>query len=176
MIVQADIPAAQQARAVYEVADVANPYGEVMVGGELRRHKAVRRVAHFETLFRARVFDVSVFRVLAWYDHQLARAAGGMYKCGLDVSGGGSGAGHGVTTAEAAMQARSCVAWARNTIPADLLPAFDGVMDGETFEQVGARVYGHLCLDRSKRRASSAFRLAANHLLLGVGHLLGVGG
>ncbi len=93
MIVQADIPAAQQARAVYEVADVANPYGEVMVGGELRRHKAVRRVAHFETLFRARVFDVSVFRVLAWYDHQLARAAGGMYKCGLDVSGGGSGAG-----------------------------------------------------------------------------------
>ena len=176
MIVQADIPAAQRARFVHEVAAVPNPYGEFVQGREVRRHKACRRVAHFETLYRAKVFDKAVFVVLEWYDERLARAGSGLFKSGLDASGAGGGAaGSHVPASLAAMEARSDIGWARGFIPADLLPAFDGVMaEGETFEAVGARIYAHLSIDRAKRKASSAFRIAANHLLLGVGHRVGV--
>jgi hypothetical protein len=176
IILQADIPAAQRGRAVYEVAEVVNPYGEVMQGGEMRRHKACRKVAHFETLYRSKVFDKTVFVVLEWYDGRLARAESGLFKCGLDTSGGGGGTAQShIPTTQAAMEARSDVAWARSFIPRDLLPAFDGVMqEGETFEAIGARVYSHLCIDRAKRKASSAFKIAANHLLLGIGHRVGV--
>jgi hypothetical protein len=174
LIVQADIPLAQRNRAIYEVAEVANPYGEVMQSGEMRRHKACRKVAHFETLYRSKVFDKTVFVCLEWYDQRLARAEGGLFKCGLDTGGGGTAQSH-IPTTQAAMEARSDVAWARGFIPNDLLPAFDGVMaQGETFEAIGARVYSHLCIDRAQRRASSAFKIAANHLLLGCGHLVGV--
>jgi hypothetical protein len=174
VIMQADVPEAQRRRFVHEVATVANPYGEMMQDGQIKQHKACRRVPHFETLYRSRVIDKTVFVVLEWYANRLARAEGGLFKCGLDTSGtGGGSAGSHIPTTMAAMEARSDVTWARGFIPWDLLPAFDGVMAmGETFEAIGARVYPHLCLDRGKRRASSAFKIAANHLLLGCGHLL----
>ena len=175
LIMQADIPAAQRGRFVHEVAEVANPYGEFVQDGKMKRHKACRRVPHFETLYRSKVIDKAVFVVLEWYDGRLARAEGGMFKCGLDTSGGGGGTAQShIPTTQAAMEARSDVAWARGFIPYDLLPAFDGVMSaGETFEAIGARVYPSVCLDRGKRKASSAFKIAANHLLLGMGHRVG---
>lgn len=159
-------------RGTYEVAEVQNPYGEVIIRGEMRRHKAVRRVPHFETLYRSKVIDRTVFTCLEWYSDRLGLAQSGLIKCGLDVSGtGGGSAFHHIPTTQAAMEARSDVDWARGFIPNnDLRLVFDGVMeDGNTFEVIGARVYPTLCSDRAKRKASSAFKLAANYLLLGMG-------
>jgi hypothetical protein len=165
-------------RADYEVAAVPNPYGEVVIRGELRRHKAVRRVPRFETLYRSKVIDDTVFACLAWYAARLAVAQGGLIRCGLDVSGAGGGSAfHHIPTTQAAMEARDDVAWARRFIPAqgELRAVFDGVMgsvdaDGDAdFATIGAAVYPGLCLDRARRKASSAFKIAANYLLIGVG-------
>lgn len=172
IMLQAVASGARLDRGTFEVAEVANPFGEVIIRGEMRRHKAVRRVPHFELLYRSNVIDRAVFACLEWYDARLAAANTGMIKCGLDVSGGGGGSPqHHIPLSQTALEGRSDVAWARGHIPDnDLRLVFDGVMeDGDTFEVIGARVYPQLCLDRAKRRASTAFKIAANHLLLGVG-------
>lgn len=159
-------------RGTYEVAEVQNPYGEVIIRGEMRRHKAVRRVPHFETLYRSKVIDRTVFTCLEWYSDRLGLAQSGLIKCGLDVSGAGGGSAfHHIPTTQAAMEARSDVQWARGFIPDnDLRAVFDGVMDdGDTFEAIGVRVYPGVCADRAKRKASSAFKIAANYLLAGIG-------
>ena len=164
-------------RGSYEVAEVQNPYGEVIIRGEIRRHKAVRRVPRFETLYRSKVIDRTVFACLEWYADRLAMAQSGLIKCGLDVSGSGGGSAfHHIPTTQAAMEARSDVDWARGFIPDnDLRQVFDGVMGSmdaegdDTFEAIGAAVYSHVCLDRAKRKASSAFKIAANYLLAGIG-------
>lgn len=164
-------------RADYEVAAVPNPYGEVMIRGELRRHKAVRRVPRFETLYRSKVIDATVFACLAWYAGRLAAAQGGLIRCGLDVSGAGGGSAfHHIPTTQAAMEARADVDWARAFVPDnDLRSVFDGVMGSleaegdDNFETIGLAVYPYVCADRAKRKASAAFKIAANHLLLGIG-------
>lgn len=164
-------------RGTFEVAQVENPYGEVIIRGELRRHKAVRRVPHFETLYRSKVIDRTVFACLEWYADRLALAQSGLIKCGLDTSGSGGGSpAHHIPTTEAAMHARSDVDWARGFIPDnDVRAVFDGVMeDGDSFAAIGERVYPHVCADRAKRKASSAFKIAANYLLIGIGaHVVG---
>ena len=178
LILQADIPAEQVRRARYEVSKVPNPHGEfVRRDGTLVRHKAVRRVPHFETLYRSKVVDRTVFVVLEWYAERLALAQSGLFRCGLDVSGGDRGSAHShVPASHAAVEARSDIAWARGFIPLSLRPSFDGVMeDGDTFEAIGRRVHAGLCIDRARRRASAEFKLAANHLLLGIGARLGIG-
>lgn len=175
LIGQALANGAQLDRGKFEVAQVANPHGEVIVRGEVRQHKAVRRVPHFETLYRSKVIDRHVFVCLEWYAERLALAQSGMFKCGLDTSGGAGGSAQShVPTTQAAMEARSDVNWARGLIPDnDLRQVFDGVMQDEaTFAELGERVYPLLSSDRAKRKASSAFKVAANHLLLGVGHHL----
>lgn len=164
-------------RGTYEVAEVQNPYGEVIIRGEIRRHNAVRRVPRFETLYRSKVIDRTVFACLDWYADRLAMAQSGLIKCGLDVSGSGGGSAfHHVPTTQAAMEARSDVDWARGYIPDnDLRRVFDGVMGSleaegdDTFETIGAQVYPNVCSDRAKRKASSAFKIAANYLLAGIG-------
>ena len=169
---QALASGAQLHRGTFEVAKVENPYGEVIIRGELRRHKAVRRVPHFETLYRSKVIDRTVFACLEWYAERLSLAQSGMIKCGLDVSGvGGGSAAHHIPTTEVAMHARSDVDWARGFIPDnDLRKVFDGVMDdGDSFAVIGERVYPNVCADRAQRKASSAFKIAANHLLAGIG-------
>lgn len=168
-------------RGTFEVASIENPLGEVVIRGELRRHKALQRVPRFETLYRTKVIDRTVFACLEWYWQRLGLAQSGLVKCQLDTSGRGGGvvsahAGLG----EAAMAARSDVSWARGYIPDnDLRRVFDGVMGsleeegGDSFEVIGARVYPTISVDRAKRKASSAFKIAANHLLAGIGsHVL----
>ncbi len=170
-------------RGQFTVADVENPYGEVIIRGELRRHKAVRRIPHFETLYRSKVIDRTVFACLEWYSDRLSLAQSGLIKCGLDTSGGGGGSAlHHIPTTQVAMEARSDVDWARGFIPDnDLRKVFDGVMgsmeaEGDaTFEAIGLQVYPNVCPDRAKRKASSAFKIAANHLLAGIGaHVVGI--
>lgn len=164
-------------RGSFEVAPVENPLGEVIIRGELRRHKAVRRVPRFETLYRTKVIDRTVFVCLEWYWQRLGLAQSGLVKCQLDTSGrGGGSAGRHMPLSDAASDARSDVTWARGFIPDnDLRRVFDGVMGsleeegGDSFEAVGARVYPHVHPDRAKRKASSAFKIAANHLLAGIG-------
>lgn len=164
-------------RGKYEVAEVQNPYGEVIIRGEMRRHKAVLRIPHFETLYRSKVIDRTVFTCLEWYAERLGLAQSGLIKCGLDVSGSGGGSAfHHIPTTQAAMEARSDVDWARGFIPDnDLRAVFDGVMGSmeaegdDTFETIGVRVYPSVCSDRAKRKASSAFKIAANYLLAGIG-------
>lgn len=164
-------------RADYEVAAVPNPYGEVVIRGEVRRHKAVRRVPRFETLYRSKVIDDTVFACLAWYAARLAAAQGGLIRCGLDVSGAGGGSAfHHIPTTQAAMEARADVDWARGFVPDnDLRAVFDGVMGSldaegdDNFETIGRAVYPSICADRAKRKASSAFKVAANYLLIGIG-------
>ena len=177
VVQQAISSGAKLERGTFEVAVIPNPYGEVIVRGELRRHKAVRRVPHFETLYRSKVIDRTVFACLEWYADRLARAQSGLIKCGLDTSGrGGGSAAHHIPTTEAAMHARSDVDWARGFIPGtDLRVVFDGVMEHEeSFAAIAERVYPNICADRAKRKASSAFKIAANYLLIGIGaHVVG---
>lgn len=156
----------------FEVVGVANPYGEVIIRGEVRRHKAVRRVPHFETLFRSKLIDQSAFAALSWYADRLSLSQSGLIKCGLDVSGSGGGnAFHHIPTTQAALEARSDVRWARGFLQgADVIRVFDGVMDGgATFEVIGADVYPAVCVDRAKRKASAAFKVAVQQLLKGIG-------
>lgn len=177
VLVRAISNGARLDRGDYEVSAVPNPYGEVIIRGEVRRHKAVRRVPRFETLYRSRVIDDAVFSCLAWYAARLATAQAGMIRCGLDVSGmGGGSAFHHIPTSQAAMEARSDVEWARAFIPGnDLRAVFDGVMGSletegdDSFEAIGRAVYPSICADRAKRKASSAFKIAANYLLMGAG-------
>lgn len=177
MVEAADIPAAQRARSTYAVAAVPNPYGEFLQNGVIKRHKVVRRVPAFETLYKCKVIDRAVFDALEWYDERLALAESGLFKSGLDNSGGGGGSAfHHIPTTEAAMEARSDVDWARGFIPASVLPAFDGVMSaGETFEQIGATLWPRLAARTSRRKASSAFMIAANYLYSGIGQKSGSG-
>lgn len=159
-------------RGTFEVVGVANPYGEVIIRGEVRRHKAVRRVPHFETLFRSKLIDQSSFDALAWYADRLSLSQSGLIKCGLDVSGSGGGSAfHHVPTTQAALEARSDVRWARGFLKGtDVIRVFDGVMDdGATFEVIGAEVFPNVCLDRAKRKASAAFKLGVQQLLSGIG-------
>lgn len=164
-------------RGTFEIARVENPHGEVIIRGEMRRHKVVRRVPRFETLYRTKVIDRNVFAVLDWYWQRLGLAQSGLVKCQLDTSGRGGGTmGSHAGQSEAAMAARSDITWARGFIPDnDLRRVFDGVMGsledegGDSFEMVGARVYMGISADRAKRKASSAFKIAANHLLAGIG-------
>lgn len=183
VMVRAISNGAQLARADYEVAAVPNPYGEVVIRGEVRRHKAVRRVPRFETLYRSKVIDDTVFACLAWYAARLAIAQGGLIRCGLDVSGSGGSAFHHIPTSQLAIEARADVEWARGFVPDnDLRAVFDRVMGSleaegdDNFETIGRAVYPSLCVDRAKRRASKAFAIAANHLLKGAGpRVLGTG-
>lgn len=170
LIVQAEIPAAQRERFDHEVAVVANPYGEVVQAGEFRRHKAVRRVPHFEALYRRKAFDRTVFTALEWYAGQWAQAQAGMFKCGLDTSGvGGSTSSH-IPTSEARMQASSNIEWALSAIPGDARYVFMAVMHDEaTFDEAARVLYPSISADAGKRKASAMFKLAANYLLLGVG-------
>lgn len=169
---------ARLTHADYEVAAVPNPHGEVVIRGELRRHKAVRRVPRFETLYRSKVIDDTVFACLTWYAARLAVAQGGLFRSGLDVSGAGGGcAFHHIPTTQAAMEARADVDWARRFIPpgGGLRDVFDGVMGrldlvGDAdFGTIGAVVWPDLHPDWAARKASKAFAIAANHLLKGAG-------
>lgn len=134
LIAQAKSNGAKLNDGTFEVAEIGNPYGEVIIRGEVRRHKVVRRVPHYQSLAKAGKIDRATAVCLDWLDERLALANSGLIKCGLGVSGGGSASCH-VPTTEAAMQARSDVAWARSFIrDSERLAVFDLAMgDGKTF-------------------------------------------
>ena len=170
VITQAEIPPEQLQRFVHAVVNVANPLGEVTIKGEIRSHKACRRLPHFETLYNSGLIDRTIFVVLEWYAERLALASAGLTRCALSVSGGGGGVAT-ITRSEVAMAASSDLTWARSFIPHAVINVFDAVMhDGDTFEQAGRRVYPKLSLDRAKRHASMNFKVAAYRLRLGIGH------
>jgi hypothetical protein len=173
LIVQADIPARQREINSYEIVQVANPYGEVMVRGEVRTHKSVRIKPAFREMYERRSFDRArvpakqIMAALEWYDDRLDLAQSGMIKCGLDVSGaGGSAAGSRIPVTEAAMWARSDVAWVRGLVPAHLRAAFDAVMvDGERFVETARRLhanrYVRVSVERARRNLAGQFIEAA---------------
>lgn len=175
LIVQAAGNGAQLTRGEYEVASVPNPYGEVVVRDELVRHKAVRRVPHFETLYRSKVIDRQMFACLEWYSDRAELAGSGLIRCGLDVSGsGGGGSAHAhIPTGEAALWARRDVDWARGLIPRDCLAAFDNVMtEGVSFIESARRIcadrYVRTSVERQRRVAREQFVKATQALVIGV--------
>lgn len=162
VVLQADLPTSQRERFAYEPTMRPNPLGEVTIKGEIRRHKVCRRIPQYELLFRAKVFDKTVFAALEWFDDKLAMAEKGMTKCALNVTGGGGPGG--TTFDEAAAWARSDVDWARKHI-GDTLPVFDAVMlQGESFTAIGLARWPRLSPDWSKRRAARDFKTAATKL------------
>lgn len=178
LIAQAASNGARLTRGTYEVTPVQNPYGEVVIRGEVRRHKAVRRVPHFETLYRSKVIDRTLFLCLEWYADRLALAQSGMFKCGLDISGSGGGSAftH-IPTTQAAMEARSDVDWARGYIPGDCVAAFDAVMvEGETFIDCARRLcasrYIRLSVQRARLQLRDQFVRAAEALAGAVGPMI----
>lgn len=176
LIAQADIPAAQRAARTYEVAKVPNPLGEAIVGGEVRQHKVVRVKPAFRELFERRTFDkvkiagypspvALIMAALEWYDQRLDVAQSGMTRCGIAMPGAGGGEGLAMPTTQAAMEARSDVAWARSLIPDDLLGAFDAVMiEGERFAETARRQCAHryvrVSVERQRRRLAEQFNRA----------------
>lgn len=165
------MPDEQLRRFVHVVEAVPNPYGEITVGGKIRQHKACRRLARYETLYRAKVIDRLTYAVLDWYAGRLALAYAGLFKSSLDGSGSvrGSFCNH-LPKFEASVRARADVEWALGFVPPDLHAVLNGVMlDEETFEVLGPRLYPGLSVERSRRKAAACFRAAAAALLLGVG-------
>lgn len=178
VIAQAQITEAQAARFVHAVATVPNPYGEVTVKGEIRTHKACRRVAQFETLHRSGVIDRAQFVVLEWYSDRLSLASAGLFKSCLSNAGGGGG-GSAIShkpSSIASVDARADIEWSRRFIRPGLLPAFDGVMvDEDSFAAIGRRLYTDLSEDTAKRRISAQFKAAVAMLSKGVGGLIKLG-
>jgi hypothetical protein len=177
VIAQAALTPEQAARCVYAVAKVANPLGEVTVQGDIRQHKACRRVPMFETLYRSKVIDDAAFIVLGWYADRLGLAMSGLFKSALNVSGSGGGSANSHTPASlAATEARSDIAWARSFIRPGLLPIFDGVMvEEESFAAIGRRLYPNLANGWRERRVSSEYKAAVQMLGEGIGHLIKLG-
>lgn len=171
VIVATAMPEAQLLRFVHVVDTVPNPYGEVTVRGEIRQHKACRRLAHYQSLYRAKVIDQPTYAVLDWYAGRLAVAYSGLFRSSLAVSGlaGGSVFSHVPATA-ASLQARVEVAWALSFVPPDLHAVLNAVMlEDATFETLGPRFYPDLSAERSRRKVAERFRAAAAALLVGVG-------
>ncbi|WOF43783.1 hypothetical protein KNJ79_02125 [Sphingopyxis indica] len=175
LIAQAKGNGARLDRGEYEVTTVANPYGkEVVVRDQVHRHKAVRRVPHFETLYRAKVIDRQQFLCLEWYADRAELAQSGLIRCGLDVSGSGGGSVHShVPASEAALWARRDVDWARGLIPRDCLAAFDSVMvDGVSFIESARRLcagrYVRVSVRRQRQIEREQFVRAAKALTIGV--------
>lgn len=159
-------------RGTFEVAKVANPLGEFIVRGDVRRHAAVRRVPQFETLARLGVINREQADCLAWYAARRSLAQSGLFKCGLDVSGGGSPSMH-IPTTEAAAAARSDVDWARGYIEPQCLPVFDAVMDDdasfiEHARREAAGRYVRVSVRRARLLARDLFARAAAQLAAGV--------
>lgn len=153
-------------RGTYEVAKVPNPFGEIIIRGEVRQHKAVRRVAQHELLYRHRVIDRRLFAALDWYANRKALADAGMIKSGLNIGGGGGSAQHHIPTSEAAMCARSDLEWARQTIAPAHMQAFLAVMhEGESFIECARRLhanrYVRVSVERARRNLKDQFVKAA---------------
>lgn len=174
LIMQADIPEAQRRRFRHEVAHVPSPGIEVVVRGEVKRTKAVRRVPHFEMLYRRRMFDRAVFAALEWYDARQSLAESGMVRSAIDFSGKGGGeASTHLPVNEAAMWARSDIDWARGFIQPQHLPAFDAVMsEGFSFREAARRQYAQryvrLSVERARDRLRDDFMAASKAMSKGV--------
>lgn len=178
LIEQARPSAELIAKGGIEVAEVPNPYGEVIVAAELRRHHAVKRQPAWVTLHRQGVITRAELAALEWYDARLSMAEGGIYKCALaDGGGGGSPSSH-IPVSEAMIQAARDVAWARALIPAGCHRAFDMVMiDQQTFSESARREAAVRHVRASVRRLravlSDQFRHAARALCKGYGRRYG---
>lgn len=173
LIAQAAGNGAQLDRGGYEVVPVPNPYGEVVIRDELVRHKAVRRVPHFETLYRSKVIDRQQFACLEWYAERAELAQSGLIKSALDVSGAGGSVHSHSPSNEVAVWAQKDVDWARSLIPADCLAAFDSVMlDGVSFIESARRIvsqgYSRTSVERQRKIAREQFGRAAAALTCGV--------
>lgn len=174
LIAQADIPKVQKVGRAYEVARVPNPHGEAIVRGELRQHTVVRVKPAFRELFERRTFDklrvgdhpnprALIMAALEWYDARLDLAQSGMTRCGIAAlaSAGGDGS-VAMPTTQAAMEARSDVAWVRKNIPPELLTAFDAVMiEGERFAETARRQcaqrYVRVSVERQRKKLAKQF-------------------
>lgn len=159
------------ARGRIEVVDVPNPYGEVIVNGEPRRHRAVKRQPAYVTLHRIGVIDRQTLGALEWYAGRLDRASSGIYRCGLGDARGGAATSH-IPVSEAMIQASRDIDWARGLIPADCLRAFDMVMiEDMTFSESARREaagrYVRASVRRRRAVLAGQFRAAAQALLEG---------
>jgi hypothetical protein len=165
VIAQAALTPEQARRFDHTVAKVSNPLGEVTIAGDIRQHKACRRVPQFETLWRAKVIDDAAFIVLGWYWRRLGKGGSGLFKSCLDMTGGRA------VHTPSGIDARDDIEWARGFVRPGLLPAFDGVMaDEETFADVARRLYPALATGWAQRRVSAEFKEAVALLCAGVGH------
>lgn len=151
----------------FEVAKAPNPYGEIIIRGEVRAHKVVRRVPQHELLYRHRIIDRRLFVALEWYSKRHAAAEAGMIKSGLNVGNGSGGtAQHHIPTSEVAMFARSDVAWAQSAISPAHIEAFVAVMHKqESFIECARRLcanrYVRLSVERARRNLKEDFVKAA---------------
>lgn len=140
LVEAADVTPEFRKRTALDAELVPNPYGEVFISGELKRHMAVRRRPAYVTLFRQGVIDRATLGALEWYAGRLATSEAGIVKgcLGGDGSGGGSSASH-IPISEARIAAQGDVDWARRLIPAQARRAFDLVMVDELSFSESAR-------------------------------------
>jgi hypothetical protein len=167
LIVTAVSNGAKLDRGTYEVAKAPNPYGEIIIRGEVRAHKVVRRVPQHELLYRHRIIDRRLFVALEWYFGRLGMAEAGMIKSGLNIgnSGGGSAQTH-IPTSEAAIAARSDIRWAQSAISTAHITAFLAVMhEQESFIECARRLhakrYVRVSVERARRNLKDQFVKAA---------------
>jgi hypothetical protein len=165
VIAQASLTPEQAARFDHVVSKVSNPLGEVTIAGDIRQHKACRRVPQFETLWRAKVIDDAAFIVLGWYWRRLGKGGSGLFKSCLDMTGGRA------VHTPSGIDARDDIDWARSFVRPGLLPVLDGVMaDEESFADVARRLYPALATGWAQRRVSAEFKEAVALLCAGVGN------
>lgn len=165
VIAQAALTPEQARRFDHVVAKVSNPLGEVTIAGDIRQHKACRRVPQFETLWRAKVIDDAAYIVLGWYWRRLGKGGSGLFKSCLDMTGGRA------VHTPSTVDARADIDWARSFVRPGLLPVFDGVMaDEEPFAEVARRLYPALAIGWAQRRVSAEFKAAVAMMCEGVGN------
>lgn len=163
IIAQANPTLEQRARFNYVEDKTVDPFGETLVQGKVTQHKVCRRQPVYVTLHHRKGICDRTRAVLDWYDARLALARKGLIVDSLARANGLGGGNGNHTPTDAAADARSDVEWARSYIKSGL-GVFDQVMEQElSFTNISGRNTVR------KRQAVTAFTIAANWLLLGIG-------
>lgn len=173
MVAAADIPAAQRARATYEVAAVPNPYGEFVQGGKITRHKVVRRVAGWRIIAVRPGVSQEVLDLLDTLAMHLETAEAGIVKSSLNFAGGGGSAACHIPFSEVRVRARDAADWALSFLRPDERKLVVLMLTTNVgFGEAAGVMWPRLNLAYATAKASSLFRIAANTLLANCGSRL----
>lgn len=165
VIAQANPTKEQRGRARYVEDKTVDPFGETLVQGKVKSHPVCRKQPIYKLLRVGNGFCTDTIKVLDWYADRHAVASKGYTADSLTMMERMGGGGSVMPIIESRAIARGDTDAAKSYIKSQLcLIVFEAVMEQErTFTELGGGNNDHEAV------MIKAFKLAANHLLLGVG-------